>query len=95
MRFISNAFANKKDTEYLNPRKEEDMLGMAVQIESTVAKSPAPEEKPVCCGALLQAFKKEDIRELAYLKWEAAGCPDGQETAEQFWLEAEKELQAT
>ena len=32
------------------------------------------------------------IGELAYRLWQARGCPDG--TAEQDWLEAEKQLQA-
>ena len=33
-----------------------------------------------------------DIRILAYLKWEAAGCP--QDLGLRFWLEAERELDA-
>src|SRR5882757_5932768 len=33
------------------------------------------------------------IAELAYRLWQARGCPDG--TAEQDWLEAEKQLQAS
>ncbi len=33
------------------------------------------------------------IGELAYRLWQARGCPDG--TAEQDWLEAEKQLQAS
>lgn len=32
----------------------------------------------------------EEIRELAYRKWEAAGRPPG--NGEQFWSDAEKEL---
>lgn len=32
------------------------------------------------------------IRELAYLKWEAAGCP--QTDGVEFWLQAEEELKA-
>lgn len=32
----------------------------------------------------------DSIRDLAYLKWEAAGCPDGDGL--QFWVEAEQEL---
>jgi hypothetical protein len=34
----------------------------------------------------------DDIRILAYQKWEAAGCPDGE--GERFWLAAEQELRA-
>ena len=33
--------------------------------------------------------RRENIEKLAYLKWEAAGCPDG--THENHWLEAEAE----
>jgi hypothetical protein len=33
------------------------------------------------------------IGELAYRLWQARGCPDG--TAEQDWLEAEKQLEAS
>ena len=33
---------------------------------------------------------RQQIRELAYQKWESAGYPAGR--AEEFWVEAEKEL---
>lgn len=33
--------------------------------------------------------QQQAIREAAYLKWEAAGCPCGEEL--RFWLEAENE----
>ena len=32
---------------------------------------------------------KQAVREMAYLKWQAAGCPDNQSL--RFWLEAELE----
>ena len=32
------------------------------------------------------------IRELAHLKWESAGCPEGDGT--EFWYEAEREILA-
>lgn len=35
-------------------------------------------------------FEQEQVRLLAYLKWEAAGCPFGDGIG--FWLEAEEEL---
>jgi Protein of unknown function (DUF2934) len=35
---------------------------------------------------------EDEIRILAYQKWEAAGCPDGE--GERFWLAAEQELRA-
>ncbi len=34
--------------------------------------------------------QQEAIRALAYRKWEAAGCPEGDGT--EFWLEAEQEI---
>jgi hypothetical protein len=33
---------------------------------------------------------QNEIRDLAYAKWEQAGCPEG--NGVDFWLEAEKEL---
>jgi hypothetical protein len=33
---------------------------------------------------------RDKIRELAYFKWEIAGCPPGRD--KEFWIEAEKEL---
>lgn len=37
-----------------------------------------------------QPYSEDRIRERAYLKWQAAGCPDGDGVA--FWLEAEREV---
>lgn len=54
-----------------------------------------------CCGGTCSqesAQKREDrIRELAYLKWMAAtgGAIVGDDQTRQFWVEAEKELDAT
>jgi hypothetical protein len=31
-----------------------------------------------------------EVQELAYYKWEQAGCPDGRDL--EFWLEAEEEF---
>jgi len=36
---------------------------------------------------------EDQIRLLAFQKWEAAGCPAGEEL--RFWLAAEQELRAT
>jgi hypothetical protein len=33
---------------------------------------------------------RQQIRELAYGKWEEAGCPEGRD--EEFWVSAEREL---
>ena len=41
-----------------------------------------PREVPAICG--------EKIREAAYFRWEAAGCPNGDGV--EFWLAAEAEL---
>jgi hypothetical protein len=35
---------------------------------------------------------EDQIRDLAYRKWEEAGCPTGDGTA--FWLAAEQELRS-
>lgn len=48
-----------------------------------------------CCGGGCQSQSRENqIRELAYLKWQAAtgGSPVSQQDTEAFWLEAEQEL---
>ena len=43
--------------------------------------------------APMNGFVGEDaIRDLAYRKWEEAGCPTGDGTA--FWLAAEQELRS-
>ncbi|HKA08767.1 MAG TPA: DUF2934 domain-containing protein, partial [Gemmataceae bacterium] len=42
-------------------------------------------------GAPMNGFTgEEEIRDLAYRKWEEAGCPTGDGMA--FWLAAEQEL---
>jgi hypothetical protein len=36
---------------------------------------------------------ESEIRELAYFKWEKAGCPStNEEERKEYWLEAEKEV---
>jgi len=37
--------------------------------------------------------REHAIREMAYAKWEEAGCPPGD--GAHFWIEAEKEFQTT
>jgi len=51
------------------------------QEECTGTGEPTPSPSNVCC---------DKIREVAYLKWEAAGCPCGDGV--EFWLQAEAEL---
>lgn len=41
-------------------------------------------------GDIMNNKYEQLIRELAYKKWEDAGCPEG--CADQFWAEAEEEL---
>ncbi len=102
MRFISNVFT-KSDKQYLdsssNDAKEDNIMGFGFGGQATAVLTPTAssktlsEEKPVRSqDALQKAFKEGNIRELAYLKWEASGSPEGQD--EYFWLEAEKELLA-
>jgi hypothetical protein len=40
-----------------------------------------------------RAFDEEDVRLRAYLKWEAAGRPEGNDL--EFWLGAERELRGS
>jgi hypothetical protein len=68
------------------------------KTNATVADLPSPATankfKPAAaCGPIFQrrrCITLDDIRYRAYLKWEAAGKPDGDST--HFWLEAEAEL---
>ncbi len=52
-------------------------------------KRDAPANEQPCSPA---AVCCEKIRERAYCKWEAAGCPGG--NGVEFWLQAESELAA-
>jgi hypothetical protein len=50
--------------------------------------SPEREEKPINFHDTLH----RQISELAYLKWEGSGRPEGKD--DEFWREAEKELRS-
>jgi hypothetical protein len=52
---------------------------------------PAQFEKD-CLGKNGDDLSEDDIRARAYQKWEAAGCPNGDDPG--FWYEAEQELRA-
>ncbi len=52
--------------------------------EKLVAACQTPEQFMDAC--------EEAIRDLAYLKWEEAGCPSGD--GHDFWLDAEREVVA-
>ena len=47
-------------------------------------------DKKCCTGSNCCENLEQAVRDLAYLKWEAAGCPEGDGVV--FWLEAEQEL---
>lgn len=58
---------------------------------------PAPESTPPVSPVSLVSpadpivpLATDDVRQLAYRKWEEAGRPDGD--GAEFWLEAEREL---
>jgi len=48
------------------------------------------QSQPACQSEIVQSVSDEERRLRAYLKWEAAGRPDGD--GSRFWLEAEQEL---
>jgi Protein of unknown function (DUF2934) len=48
-------------------------------------KTPAPERRGEASGD-----RSEEIRRLAYRKWQEAGCPSGDGV--EFWLTAEAEI---
>ena len=54
------------------------------KAEKLVAARQTPEQFMDAC--------EEAIRDLAYLKWEEAGCPSGD--GHDFWLDAEREVVA-
>jgi len=63
---------------------------MAIKIAKD-QKTPKSAGAPGAAGATNGTSKDlEKIRQLAYLKWEAAGKPEGSDRF--FWLEAEREL---
>ena len=53
------------------------------------AGEPAQTPSPAC----EPKFSRNEIAQLAYLNWEADGCPPGQDL--DYWLEAESQLNAT
>ncbi|MDZ4850357.1 MAG: DUF2934 domain-containing protein [Pirellulaceae bacterium] len=55
--------------------------------------SPQTEERTMpLTEAIFEKPNEDTIRVLAYLKWEAAGCPECDGIA--YWLESERELSA-
>jgi Protein of unknown function (DUF2934) len=66
--------------------------GVAASAAATKDAAPKEERIIVVCQTQQQFMDacEEAIRELAYLKWEEAGCPSGD--GHDFWLEAEREV---
>jgi hypothetical protein len=66
----------------------------ASRVPATPKSAPKPTVTAVTSGSLpdSQSPTVNAIRNRAYQKWEAAGKPGGDGV--QFWLEAERELQA-
>jgi hypothetical protein len=57
----------------------------SVAVTTATSSDPVPEHSP---SHVIPTH--EEIAQLAYLHWQARGCPEG--APEQDWLQAEKEL---
>ena len=66
------------------PVRAEKKVAVVAPSQATPASPPKPTE------ALSSESK---IRELAYEKWESAGCPEGDGV--EFWLAAERQIIAS
>jgi len=62
--------------------------GLASSASTSASAAPALATPPSAAAG--QAVAEDDIRLRAYLKWETAGRPEGNDAF--FWLEAEREL---
>ena len=71
----------------LPPTKSVDQTNNGRDLTALGVKLCTPE--PLTPQQIVDACE-EEIRELAYAKWEAAGCPSGD--GFDFWLEAEQEV---
>ena len=91
---------HKKKTE--GARTKAAPLATAVSAKRTTSSKPARQSKPGVIDdsplkvnaaepvAVEFVVSEDAIRLSAYLKWEAAGCPEGDGV--RFWLEAEREM---
>jgi hypothetical protein len=85
---------HKKRTE--SARKVAAPLANAVSAKRTVKPTGPVTSTPACEPPVTESapqngcISDEDVRRAAYLKWEAAGKPEGDGT--NFWLEALQEL---
>ena len=72
-------------------------VSLSTEFSQALCPADAALEAPCCdlggCSAepLVDA-QEEEIRELAYRKWQAAGCPTGD--GFDFWVDAEREVTA-
>ncbi len=76
-------------------RRDETVRKSAAVVTNGIVAAPCEStaEKLVAACQTTEQFLdacEEAIRELAYLKWEEAGCPSGD--GHDFWLEAEREV---
>ncbi len=72
---------------YPVPKKPADQTSNGRDLTTLGVRLCTPE--PLTPQQIMDACE-EEIRELAYSKWEAAGCPSGD--GFDFWLEAEQEV---
>lgn len=76
-----------REVAYPAPNKAADLTTNGRDLSALGVRLCAPE--PLTPQQIMDACE-EEIRELAYSKWEAAGCPSGD--GFDFWLEAELEV---
>lgn len=70
--------------------KEENLDHIPAIDTSTIELPKINSSVPKNKTAITYESVRQQIRELAYQKWEQAGCPWGRD--KEFWVEAEKEL---
>lgn len=78
-------------------RRDETVRKSAVVVTNGIVAAPCEskaEKLVVACQTPEQFMDacEEAIRELAYQKWEEAGCPSGD--GHDYWLDAEREVVA-
>ncbi len=78
--------ARKRNSKVTKPRTSEAETPLGVGDAQTTV-SPQPDQSGARTGS---RPTPDEIRQLAYEKWEAAGKPSGD--GSDFWLQAEKEL---
>ena len=79
-----------KATATSNQTKPMKSFGQAVAPQSARPTAAAPTVAATAVRSASAKVTDDDIRLLAYFKWEADGRPEGHDLY--FWLEAEREL---